>query len=145
MQGHYKGSVCAGHGTVLAGTHAHIQTCTLTGKYRGSLWPASPGRVHALQSYIVSLSASPLYLPSFMFVSLNPSQIIPFLFLVPSAAVSTPICLWTVPRLRSSSLLPGGRCEESDSFVSMPVCAQLVSVKRIGLCGTQTHTHRCGS
>ena len=72
-QGHYKGSVCVGHGTVLAGTHVHIQACTLA-KNSGLLWTPSPvGSTHYSHTLYHPLPLC-LFL-SLIFLSLYLSQI----------------------------------------------------------------------
>lgn len=86
-QGHYKGSVCVGHGTVLAGTHVHIHACTHSCQKQWLIVDAEPSWVHALQSHIVSPAAS-LSLPfSYLCLSLSITnnsvflpQLLPFTF-----------------------------------------------------------------
>lgn len=58
-QGQHKGSVCAGHGTVLGGMHVHIQTCTHTCQKQRLIVDSQPSWVHPLQSHIVSHFAFP--------------------------------------------------------------------------------------
>lgn len=63
VQGQHKGSVCAGHGTVLAGTHVHIRTHTC--QKQRLIVDIQPSSVRALQSHIVS------HPPSFSYLSLS--------------------------------------------------------------------------
>lgn len=56
-QGQHKGSVCAGHGTVLGGTHIHIQT-HICQKQR-LIVDTRPSQVHPLLSHIVSYFGFP--------------------------------------------------------------------------------------
>lgn len=74
-QGNYKGSVCAVHGTVLAGTHAHanVHTCAHTlGTNRGWLWTPMPSRC-STASHCITLCSGPTRL--LIFPSLYPSRI----------------------------------------------------------------------
>lgn len=68
-QGHYKGSVCAVHGTVLAGTHTHIHACTYTCQKQRLIVDTHAQLVHALQSHIVSPFASSSH--AFSYLSLS--------------------------------------------------------------------------